>query len=293
MTGSSWLEEVRRRVDDEWERRLPPADTAPKPLYEAMRYALLAPGKRFRPALVLAAARWIHLDPDDVLPAALAVEMIHTYSLIHDDLPAMDDDALRRGRPTLHKAFSEDVAILVGDALQPMAFGLLTECRADGGRLVQAVRVLAQAVGPAGLVGGQVRDLHRSPSLSDEADAELELLQLHAEKTGALITAAAVLPAVLAGDDKARVCLEAYGRALGLAFQITDDMLDVAGSQLLMGKATGRDQRQGKATFVSLQGIEGARHAAQRERDAALSQVDGPSADALHALATFVVDRDH
>jgi geranylgeranyl pyrophosphate synthase len=291
VTGQEWLDKVRTQVDREFDRRLPADEAPPVPLYAAIRYALTAPGKRVRPALVLAAARWIHLDPSRVMPAALAVEMIHTYSLIHDDLPAMDDDDLRRGRPTLHRQFSEDIAILVGDALQPMAFATLVECEAEPAALVEAVRLLAGAVGPAGLVGGQVRDMHpaRDPGTSPEA----ALLALHREKTGALITAAAALPAVLAGAADAVAPLQAYGRAVGLAFQITDDILDEAGNQLLMGKATGRDRRQGKATFVSLHGMEKARDAAAREIQVALSQVPGPSADALRALATFVVERDH
>ena len=291
MTGSSWLEEVRAVVDAELDRRLPPQGAEPQPLYRALRYALLAPGKRFRPALVMAAARWLGLNADGTLPAALAVELIHTYSLIHDDLPAMDNDDLRRGRPTLHRALSEDVAILAGDALQPMAFELLTECAAPPERRVEALRVLARAAGPAGLVGGQVRDLHPARG-RDEVGAE-DLLTLHREKTGALITAAAVLPAVLAGEAEAVARLTRYGQAVGLAFQITDDMLDVTGNQLLMGKATGRDARQGKTTFVSLHGIDGAQAIARQELAVALSQVDGSSADALHALATFVVERDH
>ncbi len=291
MTGGAWLDEVRGVVDAELDRRLPPDHAEPTPLYQALRYALLAPGKRFRPALVMAAGRWLGLDPQDLLPAALAVELIHTYSLIHDDLPAMDNDDLRRGRPTLHRALSEDVAILAGDALQPMAFEWLMECRAEPERRVEALRALARAAGPAGLVGGQVRDLH--PPAHESGVSADDLLALHRDKTGALITAAAVLPAVLAGDAEAVARLTRYGQAVGLAFQITDDMLDVAGDQLLMGKATGRDARQGKTTFVTLHGIEGAQAIAQQELAIALSQVHGASADALHALATFVVERDH
>ena len=291
MTGASWLDKVRAAVDAELDRRLPPDDAEPRPLYKALRYALLAPGKRFRPALVLAAARWLDLDADGMLSAALAVELIHTYSLIHDDLPAMDNDDLRRGRPTLHRALSEDVAILAGDALQPMAFDWLMECAAEPERRVEALRVLARAAGPAGLVGGQVRDLH--PSRDGRGVLAEDVLTLHREKTGALITAAVVLPAVLSGDAEAAARLTRYGQAVGLAFQITDDMLDVAGNQLLMGKATGRDARQGKTTFVSLHGIEGAQAIARQELAVALSQVHGSSADALHALAAFVVERDH
>ncbi len=291
MTGASWLDEVRAVVDAELDRRLPPDAAEPAPLYQALRYALLAPGKRFRPALVLAAARWLDLDAEGLLPAALAVELIHTYSLIHDDLPAMDNDDLRRGRPTLHRALSEDVAILAGDALQPMAFDWLMECDAPPERRVEALRVLARAAGPAGLVGGQVRDLH--PPRDGRGVLAEDVMTLHREKTGALITAAVVLPAVLSGNAEAAARLTRYGQAVGLAFQITDDMLDVDGNQLLMGKATGRDARQGKTTFVSLHGIEGAQAIARQELAVALSQVHGSSADALHALVAFVVERDH
>ncbi len=290
MTGPEWLERVRALVDAELDGRIPSAAAEPRPLYEALRYALLAPGKRFRPALVLAAARWLGRPEPDVLPAALALEFIHTYSLIHDDLPAMDDDDMRRGRPTLHRAMSEDLAILAGDALQPMAFGLLAECRAAPARVLEAIRLVAEAVGPQGLVGGQVRDLRPPTGGVRSGD---DLLALHQDKTGALITAAAVLPAVLAGRDDAVAPLRRFGEAVGLAFQITDDILDVAGSQALMGKATGRDERQGKTTFVSVYGVAGAQARARDLLAAAQAEVQGASADALHALAAFVVERDH
>lgn len=291
MTGGEWLDRVRAVVDAELDGRLPPASAEPRPLYEALRYALLAPGKRFRPALALAAARWLGTPQGDVLPAALALECIHTYSLIHDDLPAMDDDDLRRGRPTLHRALSEDLAILAGDALQPMAFGFLAECPAAPARVVEAVALLAEAIGPRGLVGGQVRDL--TPPAGGGPRSGDDLLALHREKTGALIAAAVVVPAVLAGASDAVAPLRRFGEAVGLAFQITDDILDVAGNQDLMGKATGRDERQGKTTFVSVYGAAGAQAKARDLLAAAAAEVQGSSADALHALAAFAVERDH
>lgn len=287
MTGDAWLHHVAERVNPQLARHFPEDGEPPRPLYEALRYALTAPGKRFRPALVLASARWLAIAEDQVMPLALAVEMMHTYSLVHDDLPAMDNDDLRRGRPTVHRAFSEDIAILVGDALLTEAFFVLTQCPFAPSDVLNSVRYLARTGGHRGLVGGQVRDL-----TYQDADGIVGLEEMHRAKTGALIIAASALPAVLTGDGERQAILEAYGAAVGLAFQITDDILDVMGDQARMGKAQGRDARQGKTTYVSLYGVEGAERLAQRELAKAVDLVNGPAGDALSALARFVVDRD-
>ncbi|MCL8207597.1 MAG: polyprenyl synthetase family protein [Actinomycetia bacterium] len=287
MTGAEWLEQAAAWVDPALEAAFPPPDTPPAPLYAAIRYALLGPGKRFRPALVFGAARWLGVPPESMLAPAMAVEMIHAYSLVHDDLPAMDNDDLRRGRPTVHRAFAEDVAILVGDALLTEAFGRLAAHPGPPRGVVRAVARLAEAAGHAGLVGGQMRDLRFSAA--DGADA---LEALHRAKTGALISCAAELPAWLLEDDRAVRSLSIYGQAVGLAFQITDDILDVVGDGRVMGKAAGRDARQGKTTYVSLYGVETARRMAVRETERALDAVPGASGDALRAVARFVLERD-
>lgn len=287
MTGDAWLSHVAERVNPRLARYFPEDAEAPRPLYEALRYALTAPGKRFRPALVLASARWLGVPEDELLTAALAVEMMHTYSLVHDDLPAMDNDDLRRGRPTVHRAFSEDIAILVGDALLTEAFGVLAASPFLPANVVNAIQYLARTGGHRGLVGGQVRDL-----TYQDADGIRGLETMHRAKTGALIIAAAALPALLAGEGERQWVLEAYGEAVGLAFQITDDILDVTGDQARMGKAQGRDARHGKTTYVSLYGVEGAEKLAQEEMARAVDLVSGPTGDALTALARFVVHRD-
>jgi geranylgeranyl diphosphate synthase type II len=288
VTADAWLTWTAERVNEALAGYFPPEGEAPRPLYQALRYAMLAPGKRFRPALVLAAARWLGLDPNSVLPAALAVEMVHTYSLVHDDLPAMDDDDWRRGRPTVHRAFSEDIAILVGDALLTEAFRVLAEQPGEPRAIVGAVRRLAEAAGHAGLVGGQVRDLHPPDRMTLE-----DLATLHAAKTGALIRCAAVLPAIIAGREDAIATLDAYGARVGLAFQITDDILDAVGDQAVMGKAPGRDARHGKTTYLTFYGAEEARALAAQHVEQAERLVPGPAGDALRGLARFVLARDH
>jgi geranylgeranyl pyrophosphate synthase len=287
MTGTDWLQRASEQVDPALDRSLPPDDTAPEPLYRAMRYALMAPGKRFRPALVYAAGQWLGVSLETLTPVAVAVEMVHTYSLVHDDLPAMDNDDWRRGRPTVHRAFSEDIAILVGDALLTEAFAALARAPFAPPCLVAGIARLAGAAGHVGLVGGQVRDLYPGPEPGPEA-----LEALHRAKTGALISASVTLPAILAGREGEVAVLEEYGSAVGLAFQITDDILDVVGDQAVMGKAQGRDARQGKTTYLSLYGIECARHMADEQLRRAEALVPGRDGEALRALARFVVERD-
>jgi farnesyl diphosphate synthase len=266
----------------------------PARLGEAMRYAVLGGGKRLRPFLVLESARLCGASPESALNAAAALECIHCYSLAHDDLPAMDDDDMRRGRPTVHKAFDEATAILAGDALLTLAFEILAD---PGTHPDPAVRCalalgLARGSGRAGMAGGQMLDLEAPGRVLGEAD----IMRLQAMKTGALICFACEAGAAVAGaDERQRRALLDYGRALGAAFQLADDLLDVEGDAALVGKAVAKDKDAGKATLVSLIGIEAAR--------ARLSEMEGRARDALApfgeagavlaAAAHFVVNRKH
>jgi geranylgeranyl diphosphate synthase type II len=240
-------------------------------LEEAMRYSLLAGGKRIRPVLTLAAARALGGDPATVLPTAAAIELVHTYSLIHDDLPAMDDDELRRGRPTCHIAFGENVAILAGDGLMAEAYRLILE-RQEGepAQLLEALRELSDAIGVSGMVGGQYVDV--------AGDAELDadsLRAMHTMKTGKLIAAAiGVAPLLLGAEESAKIALGRFASELGLLFQIVDDILDVTGSEEEMGKPSGTDERLGKRTYVSVFGLARARELAARSHDGARAALD-------------------
>ncbi len=278
---------------DRFGRRLREAGT-PDTLVRPMEYSLLAGGKRLRPALCLAFAEVLGTPARSVLPFAAAFELIHTYSLIHDDLPAMDDDDLRRGRPSCHKAFGEAQAILAGDALLTEAFGVMAETApaVPERAVLAALAEAAFAAGSAGMVGGQMLDM----DYTGATDVGLtQVAAMQAKKTGALIRAACVCGAVLAqgspGDvDRAA----AYGRALGAAFQIADDILDVVGDEKTIGKPVGSDQALGKNTFPSLAGLSRSREMALAEADAAVSAVDGYKGDAarfLRELARYVVDR--
>jgi geranylgeranyl diphosphate synthase, type II len=259
-------------------------------LDEAMRYSLLAGGKRIRPVLVLATARSTGMDPETVLPAAASIELIHTYSLIHDDLPAMDDDELRRGRPTSHVVYGENVAILAGDGLFAEALRVFCERQhGDPARVVAALTELLRATGVGGMVGGQYVDV----TAEDELDAE-GLRHLHSLKTGRLIGASVTVPLRLAGIGPGQD--DAYTRfagELGVLFQIVDDILDVTGSDEELGKPHGSDERHGKLTYVSLFGLERARELASeshgKARDA-LAEVDGDTGD-LELVADFIHTR--
>ncbi|QDT00505.1 polyprenyl synthetase family protein [Adhaeretor mobilis] len=267
-------------------------DGCPDRLADGMRYALLAPGKRLRPQLVMLAAQACGGSVDAALPAAVAVEMIHAYSLVHDDLPAMDDDDLRRGRPTCHKQFDEALAILVGDALQAQAFEVLATQLTPAETAVAACRELATAAGARALVGGQADDL-----AAEFQDLTLEQLQLiHARKTGALFRVSLKLGALVAGAAAERVqALDEYGTKLGLAFQIVDDLLDVNGTEAQLGKTPGKDARQGKSTFPELLGVEESRQRVneliQQARDAV--KLLGTAAEPLIELANYVGQRTH
>lgn len=246
-----------RHIETVLERHLPPPSPPLTEIHEAMRYAVLGGGKRFRPRLVYATAHLFGISQDLADFPAAAVEFIHAYSLIHDDLPAMDNDDLRRGRPSCHRAFSEAIAILAGDALQAQAFAVLNHTPitlTDPAAIVEATRFFAEACGSTGLVGGQTLDLdphHQPQSLG-------ELTDMHERKTGALIRAAVLLPYLLAPNHRAdeKNDLDRMARALGLAFQIRDDILDATADPVTLGRAPGGDESRGRATFVTLLGLE-------------------------------------
>ncbi len=261
----------------------------PGRLREAMAYSLTAGGKRIRPVVLLSAGAAVGGDEEALLPFACAIEYIHTYSLIHDDLPAMDDDDFRRGRPTCHKAFDEATAILAGDGLLTEAFRVMGEsplAGRDPGRTVRAMALLARASGAEGMVGGQQLDL--APRPGDSVD------EIHLRKTAALIEAAAGMGGILGGGSDARVeSLRRYGSALGLLFQITDDILDETGSFEEMGKAVAKDRARGKLTYPGAHGMEAAAARAEalgREGQAALSSF-GPEAGPLREIVRMVVTR--
>jgi len=272
----------------------------PARLVAAMRYATLSGGKRLRPFLALEAARLFGAEGPGVQRAAASVELIHCYSLVHDDLPAMDDDDLRRGRPTTHRAYDEATAILVGDSLLTLAFDVLADEKTDPDPAIRValVRTLAQASGIGGMAGGQQLDLEAEGRFAEDgaplALGETEILRLQAMKTGALLTASADMGAIVGRADKAgRNALRAYGHALGQAFQIADDLLDVESDTATLGKATGKDSEKGKATLIGLWGVEAARKRLAglvAEAENALAGFDG-SADVLRRAARFVAER--
>ncbi len=288
----SYAQEVREQINAALDRYTQLGEGCPARLREAIRYSLLAPGKRLRPMLVLLAAEACGGVAEAALPAAVAVEMIHTYSLVHDDLPAMDDDDLRRGRPTCHKAFDEATAILVGDALLGLAFEVLARDLHPPALAAKCCTVLARAAGPCELVGGQADDLG-----GVAAHAGIEALEsIHRRKTGAMFLASLELGARVGGADaRQRAALDVYGRRLGLAFQITDDLLDVGGTAEALGKRAGKDSEQGKLTFPGLLGAEESRRRAEQLIDEACQAIAplAPRAEGLEVLARFVLERNH
>jgi len=279
-------------VEAALDRLVPPADASPARLHAAMRYSLEAGGKRLRPALVMDACACVGGDPELVLPAACAFECIHTYSLIHDDLPCMDDDDLRRGRPSCHRQFDEATALLAGDALLTLAFALVAANADTVGaeRALRASAALAEAAGAPGMVGGQMLDL-----LSEGGAPTGELVeQIHLRKTTALLQAAVVCGALLGGASPAQVAaLAEYGRCLGLAFQIVDDILDIEGDEAALGKPVGSDLGHEKATWPAVFGIEASRRQAHALVEQALAALGGfgAAAEPLRALARFVEER--
>ncbi len=256
---------------------------APERLRDAMRYSLLAGGKRLRPVLCLTAASLCGTDPAAVLPFACGLEMVHTYSLIHDDLPAMDDDDLRRGRPSNHKAFDEATAILAGDALQAEAFKVMTTCPLPAENVLKAVHCFADAAGACGMCGGQELDMQSTGIRIGIAELE----HLHALKTGAILRASVVCGGLLAGADEAVIAaLSAYGASLGVAFQIADDILDVVSDTQTLGKPAGSDQEQNKNTYPALLGLERSRELADMHADTArraLDALNGSMNDSMNA----------
>ncbi len=312
MTADSlagFLNTARTRVDEELERVLPSPPACPAIVSEAIRYSVFAGGKRLRPLLAIAAADavsrlagdWHGPVSEQALPVACAIELIHTYSLIHDDLPAMDDDTLRRGRPTAHVVYGEGIAILAGDGLHAEAFAVLARsARPDdavmAARTLRVIRLVADAAGAMGMVGGQAIDLQaagQAPNRPVTLDAD-GLREMHARKTGALIRAAAVGGAIMAGAEDAAVdAIDSYATDVGLAFQIVDDILDVEGDPTLLGKTAGKDAAGGKPTYPALFGLDQSRvlaadclaRAHQTIRDARLA--DGW----LDAIADWVVSR--
>ena len=282
--------------DEVLDRHLPAENSEPCRLHQAMRYSVLASGKRFRPVLVYAAGRTLGLGRDVLDPPAVAIELIHAYSLIHDDLPAMDDDDLRRGRPTCHRAFDEATAILAGDALQALAFEVLArEVPADQAsgncNSILVVKAIAAACGSTGMAGGQALDL---AAVGLDIDEEA-LKTMHRLKTGALIKASVVVPCMLAGSDESTLGhMSSYGECIGLAFQVHDDILDVTGDIELTGKNPLSDAAQDKPTFPSILGLEESIRQAQRLRDHALAQLEGVPGDTslLAWLADYVIQRN-
>jgi farnesyl diphosphate synthase len=280
------------RVADALDEALPAATEAPKRLHDAMRYAVFNGGKRVRPLLVYAAGECLGLREEALDAPAAAIELIHAFSLVHDDLPAMDDDDIRRGKPTLHRQFDEATAILAADALQPLAFSVLAQVRdVTAQARVQLIELVADAVGSIGMTGGQSMDL-AAEGKSLTAD---EIEHMYALKTGALIHASVASAAVLAEDlpEDRMSAIDAFGRTIGIAFQIKDDILDVEGETEVIGKRSGADQRLGKATYPGLVGIEEARARCDSLLRSALEQLDdfGKDAESLRWLARFIVER--
>ncbi len=286
-----YLQARRLIVEEALEAALPEEEGVEARIVEAMRYSLFAGGKRLRPILCLAAAEAVGGEIKAALPAACALEMIHTYSLIHDDLPAMDDDDLRRGKPTSHKVFGEAIAILAGDGLLTEAFVMLSDCNILlSERAVQLVGVIARAASYRGMVGGQVVDM-----LSQNKPADLKTVQqMHSRKTAALISAAAESGALAGGGTDDQVAaLAKYGRAVGLAFQIADDILDIEGDTELLGKTTGADLARGKVTYPAAAGLERSREAARDLVNDAITELErfDERADPLRALARYIITR--
>jgi len=290
-----YLKEQCARIDAALDRYLPKETELPHSVHKAMRYSVFAGGKRVRPILMLAACQAVGGDTGRAIPTACAMEMIHTYSLIHDDLPAMDDDDFRRGNPTNHKVFGEAIAILAGDALLTEAFKLTSDPRfaaeCDPAARLAVIHEIATCAGSYGMVGGQVVDMESEGA----PDIDLPTVQyIHTHKTGALIKASVVAGAILGGADaKALAAITRYGEAAGLAFQIADDILDIVGTTEEIGKDAGSDQARGKATYPAVIGLADAKVEAQNMMDEALQalQIFGSEAEPLREIARYIVNR--
>lgn len=296
MNFSSELEKRSEIINQALEKYIPTGDTYPSIIHEAIRYSLFAGGKRLRPLLALATAEIFGGNIRDILPAACSLELIHTYSLIHDDLPAMDNDDLRRGIPTCHKKYGEALAILAGDALLTMAFELICRCPLTAlitpERLLRVISEVSSAAGTMGLIGGQVVDIISAPEMVNKET----IAYIHQNKTGAMYRVAVKTGAILSGaeeDDLDR--LTCYAEHLGMAFQITDDILDITGNQETLGKPVKSDLKNNKATYPAVYSMTGAKDMAIDEMEKALQSIDiyEGRADFLKEMAMFVVNRSH
>lgn len=289
MQVESHLADVTAIVDERLAVLLPDPAVRPQALHKAMRYSCLAPGKRLRPALCMASSQAVGAQPESVLDAACSLEMVHAFSLIHDDLPAIDDDDLRRGLPTCHKKFGEAIALLAGDALFALAYETLSRSAHDPARVVTCLGLLSRAAGSDGLVGGEVVDVESEGKAIDPATLEF----IHTRKTGSLVSASCQVGALLGGGSEQQVSrLAEYGAKVGLAFQIADDLLNELSTAEVLGKSAGSDRHRMKATYPALFGVDEARNAA---KDTALQAcglaIGFPNAELLQALAQFAVDR--
>ena len=293
IDAAAYLSGWAKRVEEELERLVPESSEPPE-IFEIMRYSLFAGGKRLRPVLCVAGCEAVGGNPEFILPAACALECIHSYSLIHDDLPAMDDDDLRRGMPTNHKVYGEAAAILAGDGLQALAFELMANqqmgAKVSPERHVRAIRMVADAAGATGMVGGQLLDIRANGRVSDMAHLE----EIHRRKTGALLRVSVCLGGLLGGGDEAQMeALRVYGEKIGLAFQIVDDILDVEGDEALMGKPIGSDEGLNKATYPALYGMEESKKLARSTCEEALGALEifPNKAPELESLAHFIILR--
>lgn len=295
-----YLKEKKKMVDEFLDDYLPKADVHPKTLYEAMRYSLFAGGKRVRPILAIASCEAVGGNIEAVLPAASAIELIHTYSLIHDDLPAMDNDDYRRGRPTNHKKYGEAIAILSGDALLTLAFVLLSDkelnSRIDSDSLLSIIKTLASASGSAGMVGGQAADIQASGKELNLPEVEY----IHIHKTGALIRASVCIGAIAGAGSRGEQqfaptfdAITRYGECIGLAFQIADDILDIEGSRDEIGKDVGSDLAKKKVTYPSVIGISESKKLAKELIDKAIEAISalGDKAEPLREIARYIIER--
>jgi geranylgeranyl diphosphate synthase, type II len=295
MDLKAYLKEKIALVDVALDQYLPTEQERPQSLHKAMRYSIFAGGKRVRPVLLLAACEAVGGAIARAMPAACAMEMIHTYSLIHDDLPAMDDDDFRRGRPTNHKVFGEAIAILAGDGLLTEAFKLMANpafsAGVDAGARMAVISEIATCAGSYGMVGGQVVDMESE----GQPEMDLPTVQyIHTHKTGALIKASVVAGALLGGaDEKQLAAIRRYGEAAGLAFQIADDILDIEGTTEEIGKDAGSDEARGKATYPAVMGLAAAKQEAKEMMDEALNALSrfGAEAEPLREIARYIVER--
>lgn len=288
----AYLKERKKLVDAAIDRCLPTADTDPAIVHEAMRHSTIDSGKRIRPILILAACDAVGGKIDAAMPAACAIECIHTFSLIHDDLPCMDDDDFRRGKPTAHKVYGEAMALLAGDALFALAFQMVAQSEgASKDAIVEVIRILADATGTNGMVGGQVLDM-----VAQGSAATLEQIEkIHRRKTGALLEAAVVIGGYLAGgSDKQISALSTYGKNIGLAFQIADDILDLQGDAEKLGKPIGSDLKLDKATYPSVLGIEKSKELGKKAVNDAIEALSifDERAEPLRLIARYIVERD-